>query len=522
MRVPSRPSRAAALLLLATAPLHADTIEVPGEQPTVQAAIDAAIDGDLVLVAPGTYVETLTFAGKAITVASHAFTTGDPAFIATTILDADGVGSVVRFENGETRDALLTGFTLTGGDADYGGGIHCAQASPTLRALVIRDNVAVGGAGIHIQDQSSPLLQDLTIRDNATTLTGGGGGVRCVSYSHPELRDVRIESNLAQHGGGMYVYFHCDPVLTDVRITGNVASTSIGSTPSGGGLFVGASSNPRLERVILTDNVAGEPGVGLSGRGGAIHVSGTSAPVLVNVTMAGNLATFAGGALHCLHRSAPRIVNAILWDNLPQEIYFDADFDPDSVFVAHSTVKGGQAAIADNENGVVVWLDGNLDDDPAFVDLPDGDVRLAEGSPCIDTGTAFFMVDGETLIDLDDDAFEGAAPDMGAIEWSPVVAVDPVVSPSVNPMVLAPNPTRDGARTAIAYALDREARVRITLHEASGRELRVLDAGVRSGGRHEVRVDLGAIPPGVHLVRLSVIRDGSEVRTASRKLVRLP
>ena len=49
----------------------ADTIIVPDDYTTIQGAIDAAVDGDTVLVKPGTYVENISFKGKAITVTSE-------------------------------------------------------------------------------------------------------------------------------------------------------------------------------------------------------------------------------------------------------------------------------------------------------------------------------------------------------------------------------------------------------------------------------------------------------------------
>ena len=45
----------------------ASTIQVPDDQPTIQGAIDSSVNGDLVLVAPGTYFENIDFLGKLIT-----------------------------------------------------------------------------------------------------------------------------------------------------------------------------------------------------------------------------------------------------------------------------------------------------------------------------------------------------------------------------------------------------------------------------------------------------------------------
>jgi hypothetical protein len=105
---------------------------------TVSAAIAASVSGDTVLVCPGTYVETLNFAGKAIVVRS----VSGPA---TTILNGNAAGSVVTFSSSETRASVLEGFTIRNGFAgnwlSHGGGIWIDSASP-----VIRGNVVVGNA----------------------------------------------------------------------------------------------------------------------------------------------------------------------------------------------------------------------------------------------------------------------------------------------------------------------------------------------------------------------------------------
>ena len=107
---------------------EASTIRVPADIASIQQAIAAAAPGDTVLVAPGTYVENLTFLGKAITVVSA----GGPA---TTIIDGNFAGPVVSFTAGEPRTAVLRGFTLQHGATTFsGGGVLIQSSSPTIAA----------------------------------------------------------------------------------------------------------------------------------------------------------------------------------------------------------------------------------------------------------------------------------------------------------------------------------------------------------------------------------------------------
>ena len=119
----------------------ADTIRVPLDQSTIQDAINFAVNGDNVLVAPGTYSENINFFGKAITVESEQGS-------GVTVIDGGGASSVVVFSSAESRDAILRGFTITNGNASEGGGMGIFGASPTIEENLVTGNVASSRAGI--------------------------------------------------------------------------------------------------------------------------------------------------------------------------------------------------------------------------------------------------------------------------------------------------------------------------------------------------------------------------------------
>ena len=90
----------------------------PGD--SIQAAINAALKGDVIIVHEGTYNERINFGGRAVTVRST--DPNDPAVVAATIVEW-GQGSVVNFTSGEKTDTVLSGLTIRNGKAANGGGI---------------------------------------------------------------------------------------------------------------------------------------------------------------------------------------------------------------------------------------------------------------------------------------------------------------------------------------------------------------------------------------------------------------
>jgi len=126
---------------------------VPADYATIQAGIDACLPADTVLVERGNYLENLFFGPYDITVASEYLVTQDPADILSTVIQSAAPGiPVVHIIGGQTRAALLCGFTITGGTGMQGNGVRCSGTSPTIAYNTITNNCPTyDGGGIYVE-----------------------------------------------------------------------------------------------------------------------------------------------------------------------------------------------------------------------------------------------------------------------------------------------------------------------------------------------------------------------------------
>jgi len=165
---------------------------------TIQDAIWGAEAGDRVVVCPGTFDENIDFKGKAITVSSA----GGPW---VTTIDGGGRASVVSMRNWEPPEAVLEGFTLTGGEGTefHGGGVFVEWGSPTIRHNVVTGNSAGIAGGVYVRNGGATVHNNIIARNHASE---GGGGVVCTACVGPIRFNTFYENTCPQGHAGEYFW----------------------------------------------------------------------------------------------------------------------------------------------------------------------------------------------------------------------------------------------------------------------------------------------------------------------------
>jgi parallel beta-helix repeat protein len=380
---------------------QAATIHVPAEQPTIQAAINSAVNGDTVLVASGTYVENINFLGKAITVTSEQ----GPEL---TIIDGNRSGPVVTFTSGEGATSALTGFTLTNGS----GGVQISQSSsPAVTGNRLVNNRVCGalsGAIALYNSSGSPIIQGNVISGNRCDPGQGGQGIVILNSAYSKAQF--INNVISDHGArGIYMLTGGSPLVQGNVITGNRDS----------GIVLDGFSNPLILQNLIIGN--GNQLVD----GGGIYWFGANGSYILNNTIAGNNGRRGSGILADGYDAQTVLANNIIVAQPGQAAVYCGDFNDlnppifksNNIFAPSGSAYGG---ICTNQTG----LNGNISADPRFVDPSNGYYQLDTGSPSIDAGdnsapnlpgTDF---DGNPRIS-DGDENGSVVVDMGAYEYYP-------------------------------------------------------------------------------------------------------
>ena len=429
---------------------------VPGQYATIQAAMDASVNTDTVLVDPGTYFENINFKGKNIVVTGRFFITGDPATIYSTIINGStplvpDSGSCVRIFKHEDSTCVLQGFNITGGTGTKwqdehsagrfreGGGILVDSASPTIKYNIIHDNI-------------------LAV-DPAPIVSHGGGGLR-IGDCYVRLYNNVVYNNTGIYGPGIVLNFAgCD-------MKNNVICNNYGAQPiygGGGGMWINSTST--RPKNIENNTIAFNSG-----------------------------ATGAYGGIYVYGGTGINFKNNIIWGNSGA-----AQFGGGSATVTYSDVQGGHAGA------------GNLNLDPMFAD---SNFYLTTGSPCVDAGDSSYIYNdppnpGDTTMALYPSKGTRRN-DMGAyggpqrvVLSTQIIGIHQVSSNVPKGFTLEQNyPNPFNPTTSILYQLPKSGFVSLRLYDIAGRQVGILINSIQQAGTYKFDFNASNLPSGVYFYKL--------------------
>jgi hypothetical protein len=321
----------AALVLSLGTSSSAIVRHVPSEYPTIQAGINAAVNGDTVLVAPGTYTENFSYGGREIVVKSE---TGPLATILEPMSEATPIASL---ENGEGPNSTLEGFTVR--YALNAPAVNISYSSATLKGNIFQDNTnnySDGGA------VNAVFGEVLTVIDNSfmnNSSDGTGGGIR--SYG------IRL-------------------VATGNQFTGNTAGTH------GGAIHLRANNDSQIHHNLFTYNH--------SLAIGTVTFSECGGGEFYNNTMIGNS-----------NDEPPNGAGIVIWISQNCNVYNNIIANNLGIGLLSNPANGGTALYNDvwgnnvDYNGIIPGP-GSISEDPQFVGGQPYSYQLLETSPCIDAG----------------------------------------------------------------------------------------------------------------------------------------
>ena len=319
---------------LLAASAQAAVLNVPRQYPTIEAAISASQDGDVIEIAAGTYAPsaTLSTGGKAITIRGAVGADGSPL----TEVDGQNVRRVIQCDTNEGANTRFENLVITRGTASNGGGMYLFYSNPTLTNCSFESNSATGtdygsGGGGMYSSGGSPTLTNCSFESNSATISGGG----MYSVGSPTLTNCSFESNSATNsGGGMYVYFNSSPTLTNCLFESNSATgpafNSATGENGGGGMY--SVGSPTLTNCSFEANSATNSGGGMysggsptltncsfeansANNGGGMSLYSYT-PRLTNCWFQSNSATTSGGGMYSLNASNPTLTNSVLCGNM--------------------------------------------------------------------------------------------------------------------------------------------------------------------------------------------------------------
>lgn len=333
-----------------------------GDAPTIQAGIDSSGTGDTLQVSPGTYAEDIDFLGKDVVVASVSGPEG------TTISGSGGTSPVVWFKNGETRSAVLRGFTITSPNQNgivigssgpsivnniveiFDGALQCFAPPGAVYRPVISNNVfrdSKYNPAISVYGNQVPEIANNLVSGNEE-----GGIYIWTAAPGALITGNRIIGNKSNVGAGIFASWNGSPGLSGFTISWNLIARNELVPRQFNPVFAGSGMFLRRTGAWVHHNTVIDNPLSYAYFQGVVVLQEEAGLLLSQNIIALNRGT----GIVCLDSDA-QIRNNLVWENTP------SDF---------------------NDQCASIWPgNGNVVADPYFCDPANRDYSLARNSPAI-------------------------------------------------------------------------------------------------------------------------------------------
>jgi len=281
----------------------------------IQAAVDAASDGDEIVVMPGTYTSAGNQVFNTLSKGVWIHSNNGPE---VTIIDGERTRRGINCSAVESANTIIEGFMITScyttDNEGNGSGMYCSNSSPTVINCIFSDNSSFNwGAGIYFNTSESIVVNCQFVNNYAERW---GGGIFC-EESNLTLTNCVFEGNISDiSAGGLHLHYS-EASIANCTFMNNYAFAN------GGGMFC-FSSSPVLTSCSFEFNTSG-------GDGGGLRCYSDSSPTIGSCTFRNNTAYDLGGAIANIPNGLPVIAGSFFCQNFPAHIYGTWSDDGDNL-----------------------------------------------------------------------------------------------------------------------------------------------------------------------------------------------
>jgi len=340
---------------------------VPSQYTTIQAALNAANQGDTVLVQPGTYYENILWPNVN---GIKLFAAGDTS---NTNIKGSNISSVIHISGLTDFSTIISGFKIShGGNVSRGGGIFITNSKMNLHSCLFENNYSeLSGGGINIMNNSTVYVENCNFKSNISNgSTGdpnisGGGALSILNNSNVTISNTNFHSNICSQGGAIMIW-NSKLIMNEFSFSNNLSSR-------GGAICANYYAEMEMSKGIFQNNISTSEGGGVwlsnskiyqwydiimfynqAQLGGGLYIADIHSIVSISKSSFINNQSGTGAAIYQRSSSATNILNGLFYGNvstLKGNFYLESN---STTNIQNSNFKLNSFMLFNNDNSIII------------------------------------------------------------------------------------------------------------------------------------------------------------------------